>query len=924
MDKIKKTDHFYLIDGSGYIFRAYYALPPLTRKSDGLPVGAVSGFCSMLFKLLEDSKSNENLQKPTHFAVIFDAARKTFRNEIYSDYKANRSEAPDDLAPQFEYIRKSVVAFNLPSVDLPNYEADDLIATYVEQILAKGAKVTIVSSDKDLMQLYRKDVRIFDPMKNKFITPEDIVTKFGVGPEKVIDVQSLAGDSSDNVPGVPGIGVKTAAELINKYGTLEKLLDNAQEIKQNKRRETLIENKDKAIISKKLVTLMKDAPVERKLEEFHLKKIDKDKLYKFLREMEFNRLLSSVISAYGEPLLEETAKETKPEKKHQNISKKNYHLITNEKEIDEWINEAEEAGELAIDTETSSLDAHQADLVGISLSTKIGKACYIPIGHKFKGCLKKETVIKKLKPLLEDKSVKKIGQNIKFDFIVLYKQGINMNSMEDTMLMSYVLDAGKNRHNMDTLSEIHLQHKTISFKEIVGTGKKEINFSDVELDKAMEYAAEDADITYRLYKIFSKNLKLEKLTNIYEIFEKPLIKILAFMEIEGIKIDNKFLKVLSEKFEKKISKLEKEVFKISKKEFNIASPKQLGEIIYNDLKIAVLKKTRKGSFATNASVLEDLAFKGHEFPKLILDWRQVSKLKNTYSDALPEHINPNTKRVHTSFLLAATTTGRLASSDPNLQNIPIKSEDGKDIRKAFIAEKGFTLISADYNQIEMRILADLAEVKELKKAFNNNEDIHSLTASQVFNVNIKKVDQDMRRKAKAINFGIIYGISQYGLAKQINVSNHEADEFLNAYFLKFPEIKIYMDNTIKFCRKSGYVTNIFGRRSHFNGINDKNFNVRNFQERAAINAPIQGSASEIMRLAMIRLNKKFESIKNNKSKILLQIHDELIFEVPVKEVKNITEIIKDEMTSVTKSDLHTFSTPLTVDVNTGDNWGILH
>ena len=924
MDKIKKTDHFYLIDGSGYIFRAYYALPPLIRKSDSLPVGAVSGFCSMLFKLLEDSKSNENLQKPTHFAVIFDAARKTFRNEIYSDYKANRSEAPDDLAPQFEYIRKSVVAFNLPSVDLLNYEADDLIATYIEQILAKGAKVTIVSSDKDLMQLYKKDVRLFDPMKNKFITPEDIVNKFGVGPEKVIDVQSLAGDSSDNVPGVPGIGVKTAAELINKYGTLEKLLDNAQEIKQNKRRETLIENKDKAIISKKLVTLMKNVPVERKIEEFKLKEIDKDKLYKFLREMEFNRLLSSVISAYGEPELGKTVLESKPEKKQQNINKKNYHLITSEKEIDEWINEAEEAGELAIDTETSSLDAHQADLVGISLSTKIGKACYIPIGHKFKGCLKKEAVIKKLKPLLEDKSVKKIGQNIKFDFIVLFKQGINMNSMEDTMLMSYVLDAGKNRHNMDTLAEIHLQHKTISFKEIVGTGKKEINFSDVELDKAMEYAAEDADITYRLYKIFSKNLKLEKLTNIYEIFEKPLIKILAFMEIEGIKIDNKFLRALSEKFEKKINKLEKEVFKISKKEFNIASPKQLGEVIYNDLKIAVLKKTRKGSFATNASVLEDLAFKGHKFPKLILDWRQVSKLKNTYSDALPEHINPTTKRVHTSFLLAATTTGRLASSDPNLQNIPVKSEDGKDIRKAFIAEKGFTLISADYNQIEMRILADLAGVKELKKAFKNNEDIHSLTASQVFDVDIKKIDQDMRRKAKAINFGIIYGISQYGLAKQINVSNYEADEFLNAYFSRFPEIKIYMDDTINFCRKSGYVNNIFGRRSHFNGINDKNFNVRNFQERAAINAPIQGSASEIMRLAMIRLDKKFKNLKDNKSKILLQIHDELIFEVSEKEIKNITRIIKEEMTSVTDSDMHSFSTPLTVDINLGDNWGILH
>ena len=924
MDKIKKTDHFYLIDGSGYIFRAYYALPPLTRKSDGLPVGAVSGFCSMLFKLLEDSKSNENLQKPTHFAVIFDSARKTFRNEIYSDYKANRSEAPDDLAPQFEYIRKSVLAFNLPSVDLPNYEADDLIATYTEQILAKGAKVTIVSSDKDLMQLYRKDVRLFDPMKNKFITPEDIMNKFGVEPKKVIDVQSLAGDSSDNIPGVPGIGVKTAAELINQYGTLEKLLDNAHEIKQNKRRETLIENKDKAIISKKLVTLMKDAPAQRKIEEFQLKEIDKEKLYKFLREMEFNRLLSSVISAYGEPKLVTTKIESSVKEKQQNISKKNYHLISKEEEIEEWINEAEEAGELVIDTETSSLDAHQADLVGISLSTKIGKACYIPIAHKFDGCLEKDIVIKKLKPLLEDKSVKKIGQNIKFDFIVLYKQGIKMNSMEDTMLMSYVLDAGKNRHNMDTLSEIHLQHKTISFKEIVGTGKKEINFSDVELDKAMEYAAEDADITYRLYKIFNKNLKLEKLTNIYEIFEKPLIEILAFMEIEGIKVDNKFLKVLSEKFEKKINKIEKEVFKISKKEFNIASPKQLGEIIYNELKIAALKKTKKGSFATNAGVLEDLAFKGHKFPQLVLDWRQVSKLKNTYSDALPEHINPSTKRVHTSFLLAATTTGRLASSDPNLQNIPIKSEDGKDIRKAFISEKGFTLISADYNQIEMRILADLADVKELKKAFKNNEDIHTLTASQVFNIDIKKVDQDMRRKAKAINFGIIYGISQYGLAKQINVSNHEANEFLEAYFAKFPEIKVYMDDTIKFCRKSGYVNNVFGRRSHFNGINDKNFNVRNFQERAAINAPIQGSASEIMRLAMIRIDQKFKEMKNNKSKILLQIHDELIFEVPEKEAKNITKIIKEEMTSVTNSDLHAFSIPLTVDINTGDNWGVLH
>ena len=924
MSEIKKTDHFYLIDGSGYIFRAYYALPPLTRKSDGLPTGAVSGFCSMLFKLLEDSKSDNNLQKPTHFAVIFDSARKTFRNEIYADYKANRSEAPDDLVPQFEYIRKSVLAFNLPSVDLINYEADDLIATYTEQILAKGAKVTIVSSDKDLMQLYKKEVRLYDPMKNKFVTPEDIVNKFGVDSKKVIDVQALAGDSSDNVPGVPGIGIKTAAELINIYGTLEKLLENAQEIKQNKRRETLIENKDKAIISKKLVTLKKDAPIDRKIEEFKLLEIDKDKLYKFLREMEFNRLLSSAISAYGEPDLSSQNVDLEIKKKPQVINKKNYYLIKNEKEIDKWIKEAEESGELAIDTETSSLDAHQAELVGISLSTKIGRACYIPNRHKSDRCLKKEVILKKIKPLLEDKSVKKIGQNIKFDFIVLYKQDIKMNSMEDTMLMSYVLDAGKNRHNMDTLSEIHLNHKTITFKEMVGTGKKEINFSEVELQRAMEYAAEDADITYRLYKIFNKNLKTEKLTNIYEIFEKPLIEILALMEIEGIRIDSEFLKNLSEKFEKKIKNLEKQIFKISKKEFNIGSPKQLGEIIYNDLKIAGLKKTRKGSFATSASVLEDLAFKGNQFPQLILDWRQVSKLKNTYSDSLPEHINPKTKRVHTSFLLAATTTGRLASSDPNLQNIPIKSEDGKDIRKAFIAKNGFTLVSADYNQIEMRILADLADVKELKKAFKNNEDIHSLTASQVFNIDIKKVDQDMRRKAKAINFGIIYGISQYGLAKQIMVSNNEAEEFLNSYFLKFPEIKDYMNATIKFCRKSGYVNNIFGRRSHFNGINDKNFNVRNFQERAAINAPIQGSASELMRIAMIRLSNKFNNIKDIKTKMLLQIHDELIFEVPKTELKRINNIIKEEMTGVVKSDLHSFSIPLTVDINFGENWGILH
>ena len=925
MSKIKKTDHFYLIDGSGYIFRAYYALPPLTRKSDGLPVGAVSGFCNMLFKLLEDAKSGDNKERPTHFAVIFDSARKNFRNEIYSDYKANRSDAPDDLIPQFDYIRKSVLAFNLPSIEQLNYEADDLIATYVEQINKIGAKVTIVSSDKDLLQLYGKNTRIFDPMKNKFLGLEDINKKFGVKPHQIIDVQSLAGDASDNVPGVPGIGIKTASELINNFGNLEELLKNAHTIQQNKRRETLIENKEKAIISKKLVTLKKDVPVKDSLSDFILKDVDKDKLYSFLREMEFNRLLSSVISTYGENGFKEKERgKTKTTSENDKISRDNYFLFKNENEIENWLKEADEIGEFAIDTETSSLDAHQADLVGISLCSKPGHSGYIPLAHKSVKNLSSSKVLEILKPYLEDNSIKKIGQNIKFDYIIFYKRGIGINSLEDTMLMSYVLDAGRNRHNLDILAEIHLQHKNISYKDVVGTGKKQLNFSEVDIKLAKDYAAEDADITLRLYKLFHENLKSEKLLQIYENFEKPLVKILAQMEIYGVKIDNIFLSKLSNKFSKKINQLEKDIFKITKTKFNIGSTKQLGEILYNQLKIASLKKTKKGSFATSASVLEDLAFKGHKLPKLVLDWRQLAKLKNTYSDSLQEHLNPRTKRVHTSFLLAATTTGRLASSDPNLQNIPIKTEDGKEIRKSFIAEKGFSLISADYNQIEMRILAEIADVKELKKAFLNNEDIHSITASQVFNKKYKEIDSDMRRKAKAINFGIIYGISQYGLAKQISVSNNEAEDFLNSYFLKFPEIKDYMNETIKFCRKSGYVNNIFGRRTHLSGINDKNYNVRNFQERAAINAPIQGSAAEIMRLAMIRLNSKFSEYKSDTIKILLQIHDELIFEVKSSKSKEISKTIREVMNSVGSSEYHKFTVPLLIDLNLGENWGLLH
>ena len=922
MSAIKKTDHFYLVDGSGYIFRAYYALPPLSRKSDGLPTGAVSGFSNMLFKLLEESRSDDSENKPTHFAVIFDSARKNFRNEIYKDYKANRSETPDDLVPQFEYIRKAVQAFNLPSIEQLNYEADDLIATYAKQIRNLGAKVTIISSDKDLMQLVSKNIRLFDPMKSKVIGEKEVMEKFGVKPQQVIDVQSLVGDSSDNVPGVPGIGVKTAAELINKYKTLDRLLDKAGEIPQKKRKETLINNKKIALISRELVTLKDDVSVKDKIENFSIKEVEKDKLYNFLREMEFNRLLSQAISLYGES--NNKIKNVNKKINQKKIDLKKYETITDESQLDKWISILQQKPLISVDTETTSLYPVETDLVGISLCYAPNDACYIPLKHKKQNCLNINLVLKKVKKILEDPSIKKIGQNIKFDYIVLKKHNIDIQPIEDTMLASYTLDAGINRHNLDTLSELHLNHKTISFKDLVGTGKNKIIFPDVGLKKATEYAAEDADVTFRLYELLKQRLDEEKLNRVYEVFEKPLVKILSQIEMNGIKVDNEYLKKLSKKFDDKIKKIEKGIYSIANKEFNIGSPKQLGEIIYNELKIAKLKKTRKGSLATSAAILEDLAYKGHKFPSLVLDWRQLSKLKNTYSDALQEHINPNTNRVHTSFLLAATNTGRLASSDPNLQNIPIKTEDGREIRKAFIAEKNNVLISADYNQIEMRILADLADVKKLKEAFINKEDIHSLTASQVFNVSLKEVDENLRRKAKTINFGIIYGITQYGLAKQISVSNEEALEFINSYFKKFPEIKEYMRTTIKFCRKHGYVNNIFGRRIHLRGINDKNFNVRSFQERAAINAPIQSSAADIIRLAMIKISELIELNKIYDAKMLLQIHDELVFECLKSNQISVEKIVKKTMESVSSSEYHMFTTPLDVNINSGNNWGEAH
>jgi len=679
-------------------------------------------------------------------------------------------------------------------------------------------------------------------------------------------------------------------------------------------------NKDKALLSRKLVTLKDDVPVKDDPNSFILKDVQKEKLYDFLREMEFNKLLSRAIGFYGETENKKT-KSANPKMQSNTINVKGYESITNETTLDKWLKILNEQSVIAVDTETSSLNPLEANLVGISFSYAPNKACYIPLAHKNIKGLKKETVLKKIKPILEDSSIKKVGQNIKFDFLILSQNNIEITSLEDTMLISYTLDAGTNRHNLDTLSEIHLNHKTISYKELVGTGKNKLSFSDITLDKATEYAAEDADVTLRLYNYLRARLDKEKLNKIYEDFEKPMVKLLSKLELNGIKVDDIYLKKLSKNFENKLKKIEKEIYSIANKEFNIASPKQLGEIIYNELKIAKLKKTKKGSLATSANILEDLALAGHKFPHLVLEWRQISKLKNTYSDALQDHVSKKTKRVHTSFLLAATNTGRLASSNPNLQNIPIKSEEGKEIRKAFIADKKNVLISADYNQIEMRILADMADVKELKKAFKNNEDIHSLTASQVFNVPINKVNEDLRRKAKTINFGIIYGITQYGLAKQISVSNQEALDFINAYFKKFPQIKDYMNSTISACRKQGYVSNIFGRKIHLRGINDKNFSIRSFQERAAINAPIQGSAADIIRLAMIKINRLIEEDKKLKTKMLLQIHDELIFECLEKDEEYVKKTIKEAMVSISKSEYHMFSIPLEVNINSGNNWG---
>jgi len=916
--------HLYLVDGSGFIFRAFHGLPPMNR-ADGTPTNAVFGFCTMLMKLLDDTEAD-------HIAVVFDTARKTFRNDIYPEYKAHRPPPPEELIPQFSLVRDAVKAFNVASVELEGFEADDLIATYAREAAEQGAEVTIVSSDKDLMQLVNDRVTMFDAMKNKIIGAEQVVEKFGVGPEKVIEIQALAGDTSDNVPGVPGIGVKTAAQLLEEYGDLESLLERAGEIKQPKRREKLIEFAEAARISRELVTLKDDTPQPIGLEEMATRKPDPETLLAFLEEQDFKRLIPKVKSRlYGgnggaangmpDPVAPETIE---------------YTLVQDIETLRGWCREAYAAGQVAVDTETTSLDAMRADLVGVSLSIEPGKACYIPLRHKnsqaqgdmFGGGEESapkqvpwDEAIELIKRLLEEPSVLKIGQNIKYDALVLSRQengGVEISPIDDTMLLSYVLEGGAHGHGMDELALLHFDHRCIPFKEVAGTGKKQVTFDLVDLDKARDYAAEDADITGRLHGLLKPRLVTERMATVYETLERPLVPILVNMERAGIKVDAVRLKELSDDFTARIGDLETEIHKLAGREFNVGSPKQLGEVLYDDLGLPGGKKGKTGAYATGADILEKLAHEGHDLPVKVLEWRQLSKLKSTYTDALLEQINPQTGRVHTSFVMAATTTGRLASSDPNIQNIPIRTEEGRKIRTAFIAEPGHTLLAADYSQIELRLLAHVAGIESMKQAFKDGIDIHALTASHVFGVPVEGMDPTVRRRAKAINFGIVYGISAFGLARQLNIGRTEAGEFIEAYFERFPGIRTYMDKTKEEARAQGYVSTFMGRKCHIKGINEKNPNMRNFAERAAINAPIQGGAADIIRVAMIALPDALKGAGLN-AKMLLQVHDELVFEVPNNELEETTTLVKKVMENAA-----VLSIPLDVDTGTGATWAEAH
>ena len=949
---LKKGDHLYLIDGSGYLFRAYHALPPLTRKSDGLPIGAVSGYCNMLWKLLGDMKAGD---APSHLAVIFDASEKTFRNNIYKEYKAHRPPAPEDLIPQFPLVREATRAFGVSCVEMAGYEADDLIATYARMAREAGARCTIVSSDKDLMQLVVDgQVELFDSMKNKRIASAEVMEKFGVAPDKVIQVQALAGDSTDNVPGVRGIGIKTAAELIGQFGDVETLLKRASEIKQNKRRETLLENAENARVSLRLVTLEDKVPIKEKPDEFAVHAPDAKELIGFLKAMEFTAITKrvavhfevedvdaiasdSVVANVPAPriALPEPTPQAPPDDAaiRAPIDHNAYVTVTTAKELEHWVARARAEGMVCVDTESTSLDPMQANLCGVSLAVAPGEACYIPCGHRhgdglaFEGGgeivqMREADVLTILKPLLEDPAVLKVGQNLKYDALMFLQRGVRLDPIDDTMLMSYVLEGGLHGHGMDELSQLHLSHTPIAFTEVAGKGKDKITFDCVPVQEATKYSAEDADVTLRLHLLLKPELGEIGKRTVYETLERPLAMVLADMEREGITIDPGMLRRLSNDFGKIQGGLEIEIHKLAGESFNIGSPKQLGDILFGKMGMEGGRKTKTGAWSTDSDVLEDVAAQGHAIAKKVLDWRALAKLRGTYTDALPGFINPKTGRVHTSYAMASTSTGRLASTDPNLQNIPVRTEEGRRIRQAFIAAKGKKLISADYSQIELRLLAHIADIPQLKKAFAENLDIHAMTASEIFGVPIKDMPAEVRRRAKAINFGIVYGISGFGLANQLGIPQSEASDYIKKYFARFPGIRDYMEATKQLARTHGFVETLFGRRIHIREINSKIPGFRGGAERAAINAPIQGSAADVIRRAMARVPAALAE-KKLSAKMLLQVHDELIFEAPEKEADATASLVRGVMENAALPAVE-ISVPLVVDARAADNWDAAH
>jgi len=993
----KKGDHVFLVDGSSYIFRAYHALPPLNRKSDGLQVNAVLGFCNMLWKLLRDMKPEE---RPTHLAVVFDKSEKTFRSEMYSQYKANRTEPPDDLRPQFPLIREAVRAFELPCLEQIGFEADDLIATYVRQACEAGASATIVASDKDLMQLVTDCVVMYDTMKDRRIGIPEVIEKFGVPPQKMIEVQALIGDSSDNVPGVPGIGVKTAAQLIGEYGDLETLLARAGEIKQEKRRQALIDNAERARLSKKLVTLDAHVALEVPLAELAVHEPDYKRLIAFLKAMEFATLTRRVAEFSGIdageiepegklkaptaapparesgerrgdngaqaqqaslPLPSVPGRESKPvpgraapptqeeftpqalvaarlaTARYTKIDRSRYETVRSLDRLAAWIARARELGAVAIDTQTTSLDPMQATLCGFSLALAPNEACYVPLGHRKRGDggdgslfageiapdqIEERAALEAMKPLLEDPGVLKVGEDIKFDLQMFALRGIDLAPYDDVMLMSYVLDAGRASHALGSLSQRYLDHAAIDFNQLTGSGKSKLTFDCVAVEKAAEYAAENADAALRLWQLLKPRLTSERVSSVYETLERPLVAVLARMERRGISIDRQVLSRLSGEFAQRSGALEAEIQTLAGEPLNPGSPKQLGDILFGKFGLPGGTKTKTGQWSTGARTLEDLAEQGHTLPRKILDWRQVSKLKSTYTDALPGYVNAGTHRVHTSYALAATPTGRLSSSEPNLQNIPIRTEEGRKIRRAFIAADGNKLVSADYSQIELRLLAEIADIEALKKAFREGLDIHAMTASEMFGVPVKGMPGEIRRRAKAINFGIIYGISAFGLANQLGIEREEAGAYIKRYFERFPGIRDYMEETKAFAKKNGYVLTLFGRKCHYPEIAHSNASIRAFNERAAINARLQGTAADIIRRAMVRMEAALAKAKLN-AQMLLQVHDELVFEVPDAEVAKTLPVVEKVMAQAPMPAL-SLSVPLAVEARAAHNWDEAH